>query len=162
MYKKLNYLASTLAPDYNGGFMRGTLVQLTIGGYVYEQPGFITGLTYELSEASTWEIGITDDGFIEGVNNGDNRVKELTHMIKVSGFSFTPIHRFIPQVQKKSTGGTLGNGLQRYIALNDGRHNNYDNILPEDTKPKSKTKVEVPFITTPPDSPDFGFPERRT
>jgi len=124
MYKKLNYLASTLAPDYNGGFMRGTLVQLTIGGYVYEQPGFITGLNYELTEASTWEIGITGEGFTAPDNRGDSSVKELPHMIKVSGFSFTPIHTFIPQVQKKGT-GTLGNGPQRYIALQDGYHSNY-------------------------------------
>jgi hypothetical protein len=46
-------------------------------------------------------------------------------MIKVSGFSFTPIHRFIPQVQKKGT-GTLGNGPQQYIALQNGKDNNYD------------------------------------
>jgi hypothetical protein len=159
MYKKLNYLASTLAPDYNGGFMRGTLVQLTIGGYVYEQPGFITGLSYELSEASTWEIGITGGGFTEGANNGDNTVKELPHMIKVSGFSFTPIHRFIPQVQKKGT-ETLGNGPQRYIALNDGRHNNYDNISTA-TKPRSKVKIDVGPLVVPRDSPDFNFPRPR-
>ena len=159
MYKKLNFLASTLAPNYNGGFMRGTLIQLTIGGYVYEQPGFITGLNYEITEATPWEIGITGEGFTEGVNNGDNKVKELPHMIKVSGFSFTPIHRFIPQVQKKGT-GTLGNGIQRYIALDDGRHNNYDNKITE--RVKSKTKVDVGPLVTPRDSPDFGFPERRT
>tara|TARA_R110002126_G_scaffold15234_10_gene62740 strand:+ start:108 stop:2381 length:2274 start_codon:yes stop_codon:yes gene_type:complete len=124
MYKKLNFLASTLAPDYNGGFMRGTLVQLTIGGYVYEQPGFITGLNYEITEATPWEIGITGEGFTAPDNLGDNSVKELPHMIKVSGFSFTPIHTFIPQVQKKGT-GTLGNGPEQYIALSNGGDNNY-------------------------------------
>ena len=59
MYKKLNYLASTLAPDYTqAGFMRGNLVRLTIGGYLYEQPGFITSLTYDVPQESTWEIGL--------------------------------------------------------------------------------------------------------
>ena len=54
MYKKLNYLASSLAPDYTtDSYMRGVLVELTIGGYLYNQPGFITGFTYELSEQST-------------------------------------------------------------------------------------------------------------
>ncbi len=48
MYKKLNYLASTLAPDYTAaGFMRGNIVRLTLGGYLYEQPGFISSLTYK-------------------------------------------------------------------------------------------------------------------
>lgn len=160
MYKKLNYLASTLAPDYNSGFMRGALVQLTIGGYIYEQPGFITGLSYELAEASTWEIGITGAGFTEGVNNGDNAVKELPHMIKVTGFSFTPIHRFIPQIQKQGS-GELGNGPQRYIALDDGRHNNYT-AAGKKVKSKKQVKVDVGPVVTPRDSPDFGFPERRT
>ena len=33
MYKKLNYLASTLAPDYSpAGYMRGNIVKMTVGG----------------------------------------------------------------------------------------------------------------------------------
>ena len=152
MYKKLNYLASSLAPDYNNGFMRGVLVQLTIGGYFYNQPGFITGLTYDLTEESTWEIGINDKGFSDPANRGDDLVKELPHMIKVSSFNFTPIHRFIPEVQKNRAGSFvtttgLGNGPQRYIALDSGYDNNYD----------SGPKVEAGPLTIPPDSPDYGF-----
>ena len=131
MYKKLNYLASSLAPDYNNGFMRGVLVELTIGGYFFNQPGFITGLTYDLSEESTWEIGINDKGFTDPQNRGDDFVKELPHMIKVSSFNFTPIHKFTPQVQKVDgnfvAGSKLGNGPQRYIALDSGYDNNYNN-----------------------------------
>ena len=57
MYQKLNYLASILAPDYStGGFMRGNLIRLTIGGYLYEQHGFITGLTYDISNDTSWEL----------------------------------------------------------------------------------------------------------
>lgn len=132
MYKKLNYLASSLAPDYTAGsFMRGVLVELTIGGYLYNQPGFITSFTYELSEQSTWEIGIDNQGFTDVVNRGDDSMKELPHMIKVSGFQFTPIHTFVPQVQKTQggdfiAGADLGNGPQRYIALDSGYDNNYD------------------------------------
>lgn len=141
MYKKLNYLASSLAPNYNGGFMRGVLVQLTIGGYFYNQPGFITSLNYELSDQSTWEIGINDRGFTEPYNRGDDRVKELPHMIKVTGFSFTPIHTFVPQVQKDTAGSFvtttgLGNGPQRYIALNSGYDNNYDGVAAGAPDPK--------------------------
>jgi hypothetical protein len=131
MYKKLNYLASSLAPNYKNGFMRGVLVQLTIGGYFYNQPGFITSLTYEMPTESTWEIGINDEGFEDSVNRGDSRVKELSHMIKVTGFNFTPIHTFIPEVQKNKAGEfvtttELGNGPQRYIALSNKYSNNYD------------------------------------
>jgi hypothetical protein len=130
MYKKLNYLASSLAPDYNNGFMRGVLCQLTIGGYVYEQPGFITNLTYELTDQSTWEIGINDKGFTDPENRGDALVKELPHMIKVSGFNFRPIHKFIPQIQKSNgefVGANIENGPSRFIALDNGFNNNYDN-----------------------------------
>lgn len=129
MYKKLNYLASSLAPNYNNGFMRGVLCQLTIGGYVYEQPGFIKGLTYELSDQSTWEIGINDKGFTDPQNRGDDLVKELPHMIRVTGFQFTPIHRFIPEIQKNTweNGNVATFGNQRYIALDNGYGNNYKN-----------------------------------
>jgi hypothetical protein len=109
MYKKLNYLASTLAPDYSqAGFMRGNLVRLTIGGYLYEQPGFISGLTYTVPQESTWEIAINAEG------GSDSSVKELPHMIQVSGFSFTPIHTFLPQKANDAN-----NPDERYIALSN-------------------------------------------
>lgn len=123
MYQKLNYLASSLAPRYNGGFMQGTLAELTVGGYVHDQPGIITGLTYELSEQSTWDIGIDD------VGESDDRVKELPHMIKVTGFSFTPIHTFIPERQQNVYSGANGKvssfGQERYIGL-EAVTSNYD------------------------------------
>ena len=127
MYKKLNYLASTLAPDYSpDGYMRGNLVQLTIGGYLYEQPGFITGLTYEMSDDSPWEIGI---GTEETPN--DPSVKELTQIIRVSGFNFTPIHNFVPRKQTLGsdtiTGFPTVEGPQRFIALSNGTNTNYYN-----------------------------------
>jgi hypothetical protein len=132
MYKKLNYLASTLAPDYSpNGYMRGNLVQLTIGGYLYEQPGFITGLTYEMGEDSPWEIGIGSSDDSE-----DGTVKELTQIIRVTGFSFTPIQNFIPRLQDNSFGSdAIGfaetYGPERFIALSNGPANadsNYEKI----------------------------------
>ena len=96
MYKKLSYLASICAPDYSKtGYMRGNIVKLTIGGYFFEQPGIITGFSYEMNEDNaTWEIGIDDDG------GYDSSVKELPHLIKVKGFNFIPIHTFTPQLGK--------------------------------------------------------------
>ena len=124
MYKKLNYLASTLAPSYSpSGYMRGPLVQLTIGGYVYEQVGFITGLTFEIGEDSPWEIGITDKGINTATDEYDSRVKELPHYIKVSSFNFTPIHDFVPKTQPINS----WKGPSRFIALSDGGDNNLYN-----------------------------------
>ena len=57
-------------------------------------------------------------------------------IVKVSGFSFTPIHKFVPRVQQNSYNNSTfdrvnGNwiesyGRERYLALNNGESNNYD------------------------------------
>ena len=126
MYKKLNYLASNLTPDYSPyGYMRGPLVQLTVGGYLYEQVGFISSLTYDIPNDTPWEIGINDSG------NSDPTVKELPHRINVSSFNFTPIHNFVPGKQglefgSNNTGFVSTYGKQRYIALSNGAIENYN------------------------------------
>jgi hypothetical protein len=134
MYRKLNYLASTLTPDYtDAGFMRGNLVRLTFGGYLYEQPGFITSLTYSIPEESPWEIGIDENG------QYDRSVKELPHMIKVTGLTFTPIHTFLPRKPKstaliQSPSKDYEAIPERYIALADGfngtQWSNYKDYYP--------------------------------
>jgi hypothetical protein len=135
MYKKLNYLASSLTGDYSpNGYMRGNLVQLTIGGYLYEQPGIITSLTYDVPTESPWEIGIGTGFNASGDTiQGDSSVKELPHIIRVTGFNFIPIQNFIPQKQQLtfvplSKLGAINNdvgfveteGFERYIALANG------------------------------------------
>ena len=133
-YKKLNFLASNLAPTYSAaGYMGGPLVTLTVGGWLYEQPGFITGLSLSPMKESPWEIGINDQG------GKDESVRELPHIIKVSGFGFTPIHTFRPEKQKNiyTNGKLTSYGSQRYIALADsndtkgekGYNENYTNYL---------------------------------
>jgi hypothetical protein len=119
MYKKLNYLASTLAPDYSpDGYMRGNLIKLTVGGYFYEQPGFITGLSFEIAEDTPWEIGIDPTG------GRDTSVSELPHIIRVKEFSFTPIHEFVPRKVQ-----SINNTKERFISLGYGpkEENNYKN-----------------------------------
>jgi hypothetical protein len=124
MYQKLNFLASSLTPDYSAnGYMRGNLAVLTVGGYLFEQPGIINSINYSVPTESPWEIGISDTaGF-------DNTVKELPHIIRVTGFSFTPIHTFVPKLQKNTYEGFYGDtnggidkaisgfGKERFIAL---------------------------------------------
>ena len=92
MYKKLNLLASSLAPSYSsGGFMQGNLARLTVGGYLYNQLGIIKSISYTIPQESTWEIGIDEEG------RYDHEVKELPHMISVTGFEFIPIENTVPQ-----------------------------------------------------------------
>ena len=116
MYKKLNYLASTLAPDYIGaGMMRGNIVKITVGGYLYDQPGIIKSINFGIPEESPWEIAINEEGL------EDTSVKQLPHMIKVTGFTFIPIHKFIP-----AKVSSLTNPIQKYIALaNSTGNTNY-------------------------------------
>ena len=112
MYNKLNYLASTLAPDYSkSGFMRGNIIRLTVGGYIREQHGFISNLTYDVPQESPWEIAIKSD-WEEFGSRGDSSVKELPHVIKAS-MTFTPIHNFLPQKVQNDNKQKyiLGNGL---------------------------------------------------
>ena len=127
MYKKLNYLASSVAPNYSGqGYMRGNLAQITIGDYIVNQPGIITGLTYDIQEDSPWEIGIQ----ASPTGDIDPTTAQMPHIIRVSGFNFIPIQQFIPSKQtltfansqgtpnkNDDTGFVNGYGIQRFISL---------------------------------------------
>ena len=138
MYQKLNYLASVCAPNYStAGYMRGNLISLTMGGYCYEQVGIMKGITLDVPTESPWEIGISD-GFITGSNNAqissDPSVKELPMIIKVTGFTFVPIHEFVPKVQansfvndgeKDATNFITSYGKERYIGLAAAGVDNY-------------------------------------
>jgi hypothetical protein len=153
MHTKLNYLASSLTPDYAPspkGYMRGNLAQLTIGGYLYEQPGIITSLTYDIPEESPWEIGIGNTK-----SPTDNSVKELPHIIRVTGFNFIPIQRFLPRIQQNGYANNFANGSsasnvgfareygdEQYIALTNGFTNNYDDTSLASIKARSRAEVQ--------------------
>lgn len=135
MYQKLNYLASSLTPYYSDtGYMGGNLISLTLGGWFYEQPGILTGMTLSVPQESPWEIAIPSQKNTFGANqeSSDKDVKELPHIIKVTGVQFIPIHKFVPKLQKNDyDGANAGNnskyisayGPERYIALSTGEFN---------------------------------------
>lgn len=121
MYQKLNYLASTLAPNFGeAGFMRGNIHQLTIGGYVYEYPGIITSLTYTTPDDSTWEIAVPIERTAENQDPDtpgiaeDVNIKELAHRIEVQ-MTFKPINDFLPQTVKDINGA--GSINERFLSL---------------------------------------------
>jgi hypothetical protein len=133
MYDKLNFLASSLAPEYldslTSGYMAGNIAYITLGEYIYDQPGIINSLTFDIPEESPWEIGIDDTG--ERLAVAD--VRQVPHMIKVTGFNFTPIHKFRPEKQTfdndiPGTNSTrlLGTGKQRYVDQLRPESTNYD------------------------------------
>jgi len=140
MYDKLNFLASSLSPEYldsiSAGYMAGNIAYITLGEYIDDQPGIITSLEYTIPEESPWEIAIDEKG--EKADPKD--VRQLPHIIRVS-LQFTPIHKFRPEKQsfeddsdKNSKGKITGNnsvrlktpGMQKYIDQNRPSTSNYD------------------------------------
>jgi len=116
MYQKLNYLASSLAPTYtNYGYMAGNLAQLSFGDYIYEQTGFISSISYEVPQESSWELSLTPSIGVAGRRNEKNP-DELPYMIKVNGFKFTPIHQFRPEIQPNP-----GKGIGKRFITNELR-----------------------------------------
>ena len=109
IYQKLNFLASSLAPDYTNGYMKGNLVRLTIGDYLYIVPGIITSLSYAIPEEASWEIALNDPE-----NGGDTGLMETPKFFDVN-VSFTPIHDFVPQ---------LGSGKETAL-ITPSRTDNY-------------------------------------
>lgn len=82
MTGKVNALASLTAPTYSyDGFMRGTLVKLTIGNYVTNLLGKVDSVSISTDFNSTWEI-------LPG---------KVLPMITNVSVQFTPIHNFVPQ-----------------------------------------------------------------
>lgn len=108
VYKKLNYLASVLAPDYSeGGFMRGNIVKLTIGDYINNVYGIIKGFEYGISsQDNSWDLARLDDGQV------DTNSAELPTLINVNGFTFVPIHNFVPRTIKN-----LDNPQPKFLTL---------------------------------------------
>ena len=92
MYEKLNYLASVMAPDYNptSGHMRGNIIRLTVGDYIVNTAGVLTGFAMSIPSTYPWDIGRDNDGKKKG--------DALPTIIDVSTFTFKPIEEFIPSI----------------------------------------------------------------
>jgi hypothetical protein len=95
LYQKLNYLMSTLTPDYSSsGLMRGNIAELTVGDFILYQPGIITNFDMIIDEDSNWEIALQEpenDAF-----GTDSDMHELPQLIKCT-LTFIPIYNFLPR-----------------------------------------------------------------
>jgi hypothetical protein len=111
IYRKMIYLASATAPTYGGDvqFMRGTIVKLTLGDYVYELPGILNNLTYTWNTEYPWEIAMVEPED----EKGDSYMQELP-MVMDCQLDFTPIHTFTPVT-----------GLRKYITAGTDLSNDY-------------------------------------
>ena len=102
IYTKLNYLMSSMAPDYNDrSQMRGTYAYLTIGEYIYQQPGVFQSMQISNLLDAPWEIALNEPEFRESNNsNTDANQQEVPKYMKVT-MAFSPIHNFLPRKNKR-------------------------------------------------------------
>ena len=93
MYMRLNQLVSQVYPDYSTTYnlMRGNVVKLTIGDYLYRVPGFLESVNVTIDNSNTpWEIVLNQYG------EGEDTVRELPHMVTVQ-CTFKPIMDILPR-----------------------------------------------------------------
>lgn len=101
VYTKLNALISQVYPDYSAKYnlMRGNVVRLTIGDYLYRVPGFLENVNVTIDNTNTpWEIVLNQyrDMLFE-----EDDVRQLPHMVNVQ-CSFKPIMDLLPRKVTKS------------------------------------------------------------
>ena len=93
LYRKLNYLASNTAPEYNQTSNRimTPFMRLTIGSYFERLPGVIKTMGIKWQKDYPWEICIdTPEG------GESNHLFVLPHVLDVN-ITYQPIHDFLPQ-----------------------------------------------------------------
>jgi hypothetical protein len=129
LYQKLNYLASSLMPDYSSdGFMRGNLHKLTVGEWFYRTPGVLKSMNISIDNNYPWEIKFTEpetrkfgaDDFQKKVevtqhftknnraegsldfqdSNSDADMMELPQILSIN-FTFSPILNNLPRLAKE-------------------------------------------------------------
>jgi hypothetical protein len=152
LYQKLNYLASTLLPDYSGkGFMRGNLHKLTIGEYFYRTPGIIKSMNITVEDNYSWEIKMKQPELkTSSVPNQlpieDQLQMEVPQLLNVS-MTFTPILKTLPKKGIKSPiitshgpGAVANNYLDRVEELT---YVKFPKPTPTDGDPELPSKVNT-------------------
>jgi hypothetical protein len=127
IYTKLNYLMSAMAPDYNlYNQMRGTYAYLTIGDYIYQQPGVFTQMQISGLLDAPWEITLAEPEARPNINDYTDKYQhEVPKYMKVT-MAFNPIHNFLPKKNHRDTAHTA-----TFVTPNwRVGHNNY--YLPQD------------------------------
>jgi len=90
MWQKLNFLYSNTMPDYSkDNVMRSPYMRLTLGDYMFRQPGIIKNLTYTIGNDSPWEIALDEPEL-------GSSLYELPHVMTIQ-MTFAPIHDFLPR-----------------------------------------------------------------
>lgn len=137
MYQKLNQLVSQVYPDYSATYnlMRGSVVKLTIGDYLYRTPGFLESVNVTIDNSTTpWEIQLNEFTKVDPsdpnklVVDPENDVKQLPHMVTVQ-CTFKPIMNILPRRE------TITNPFVALLANNG----DYLSVAPVKTTKSIKT-----------------------
>jgi hypothetical protein len=140
LYRKLNYLVSLNAPDYepSSGAMRGNIVKLTLGDYLNEVPGIFTRMDISIPDEASFDLARTLNGEI------DTTTKQLPMMVSLQ-ISFTPIHSFVPQ---KVSNNYVANPFQQnsmnapFISLGDKNQGYYPTLEPLSPLPTPEELID--------------------
>jgi hypothetical protein len=91
LYRKLNYLISHTAPEYDewSGRMQTPFMRLTVGHWINRVPGVLQSVNLKLDKNIPWEIAKDEKGL-------DKTMLMLPHALTVS-IKFQPVHNFLPQ-----------------------------------------------------------------
>ena len=110
MWQKLNYLYSNTMPDYSNNVMRAPYMRLTLGDYMFRQPGIIKNLTYTIGNDSPWEIALDEPEV-------GSSLYELPHVMTIQ-MTYAPIHDFLPRKFPSVYADPLKNwsGLPAFVA----------------------------------------------
>jgi hypothetical protein len=93
------------------GFMRGNLIRLTVGDYLYDVYGICQGFSLQLLDNAVGGWEINRDKFGDTIFD-EFALPQVPHLIRVTGFNFIPLEKFLPE--KNSPFITLKNEFNNF------------------------------------------------
>lgn len=96
MYQKMNTLISgALYPSYKKNKMRGSMIRITVGDLLENQPAIVTNFTLNVPDETAWEIAIDTQNDTKGDGTSDS---DYTLPFMLTGnITIIPIYNFLPQ-----------------------------------------------------------------
>ena len=121
LYRKVNYLLSTVYPDYDNdtGFMRGNLTRLTVGDLFNRTPGVLQSLNVTVNDEYPWEIAL-----------GKNML-QTPHILDIA-VAWTPILQDLPRSGYALDDNEL---IQSNVFVPVGENNNQNTPTSTTTSP---------------------------
>ena len=126
LYRKLNFLLSSLYPDYNSSqYLRGNITTLTIGDLFINTPGILTSLNLTVDDNYPWEIAMNEPEL------GESKDMQETPQIIDVAVVFKPIMSVTPIREKHSSNGPIVNSkilLQGSKIIGKSQENNISTL----------------------------------